>query len=211
MRKLTSLFLSMAVGPVVLARPQDAHAGDGTIKQPGDHPMYKVEFEPHGLLGWEGPGYGGYTAGTGFGLGARLSIPVWESPIKTLNNTIAIGIGLDWIHYSADCYAYPTALGGCYSYFSDVNRFLLPVVAQWNFYVAKNWSVFGEPGLALYHDFYSCNQPPGTPAGYGCGVYGSTTGVLPVFYVGGRYHFNEHVTLTMRVGYPTISVGASFM
>jgi hypothetical protein len=82
---------------------------------------------------------------------------------------------------------------------------------QWNFYVAKKWSVFGEPGIYIWHGFYdnsyACNGP-GLPP---CGLYNySDTSVGPAFYAGARYHFNDSVSLTMRIGYPTLSIGASF-
>jgi hypothetical protein len=31
-----------------------------------------------------------------------------------------------------------------------------------------------------------------------------------VFYAGGRFHFSDAISLTMRAGWPTFSVGASF-
>jgi hypothetical protein len=31
------------------------------------------------------------------------------------------------------------------------------------------------------------------------------------FYAGGRYHFTDKITLTMRVGYPLATVGVSFL
>jgi hypothetical protein len=37
------------------------------------------------------------------------------------------------------------------------------------------------------------------------------TGIQPALYVGGRYHFSESVALTMRLGFPTVSVGVSFL
>jgi hypothetical protein len=37
------------------------------------------------------------------------------------------------------------------------------------------------------------------------------TRALPAIYAGGRFHFTEHITLTMRVGHPTASVGVSFL
>ena len=36
--------------------------------------------------------------------------------------------------------------GNCSAEYFD-----FPVVMQWNFFVAKRWSVFGEPGLYIYH------------------------------------------------------------
>ena len=39
-----------------------------------------------------------------------------------------------------------------------------------------------------------------------------TKGALgPVFSAGGRYHFTDSLALTMRIGYPTFSLGVSFL
>jgi hypothetical protein len=32
-----------------------------------------------------------------------------------------------------------------------------------------------------------------------------------VLYAGGRYHITDRITLTIRIGYPTFSIGASFL
>lgn len=68
--------------------------------------------------------------------------------------------------------------------------FAIPLVLQWNFWVSTHWAVFGEPGLAL--------------------AFGRKDYIGPTIFGGGRYHFNERVALTLRVGYPSISVGVSF-
>ena len=172
--------------------PASARA-DETIKTPGDHPSYKVEIEPHLLFGW-----GDFYASNGYGLGGRFSIPIVENGfVPTINNSVAIGFGVDLVHYDA-CYFRGL---GC-----SANFLLFPVVMQWNFFVAQKWSVFGEPGIAIYNGFYQslCNN------NVGCSEP-THFGIRPAFYLGGRYYFNEHVALTMRVGYPTFSVGVSFM
>jgi hypothetical protein len=69
--------------------------------------------------------------------------------------------------------------------------FIVPVVLQWNFWLSTHWSVFGEPGLAFTN--------------------GPLSAVLPAFYAGGRFHFTERIALTLRVGYPDVSVGVSFL
>jgi hypothetical protein len=182
--------LAFALGVSVASG--DARADD-TIKNPGDHPSYKVEIEPHLLFGW-----GDIYASNGYGIGARFAIPIVENGfVSTINNSVAIGFGVDLVHYD-----------GCYfrGFACSANFLLLPVVMQWNFYVAQKWSVFGEPGLYIYKGFLDnvCNNAVGCsePANFG---------VRPAFYLGGRYYFSEHVTLTMRIGYPTFSLGVSFM
>jgi hypothetical protein len=64
---------------------------------------------------------------------------------------------------------------------------------QWNFWLSENWSVFGEPGTSMRIDDDKARFDPF------------------VFYAGGRFHFSDFVTLTMRVGRPTASVGVSFL
>jgi hypothetical protein len=192
---------------IVAAIPRAA-AADDTIKRPGDHPQYVVEVEPHGVWGWT---HYNYAPDDGFGLGLRLSIPVTDNGfISTINNNVAISFGVDWLHYSgANCYYYwygPRYGGPCY-YVGDANYLFFPVVMQWNFFVAKQWSVFGEPGFIIWHGFFNyCSQ---VPIGAPCSNP-SETGVDFAFYAGGRFHFNEHVALTMRIGYPTFSLGVSF-
>ena len=172
---------------------------DDTIKHPGDHPNYAVELEPHLLLG----GYDNLFPGTGFGVGGRFSIPIVQNGfVPSINNSVAITFGLDFLHYGSNC-GYLTTNYSC-----SANYLYFPVAMQWNYFVAQKWSVFGEPGLFIFHGFYDQYCPP-NPNGV-CYDPGSQTGVRPAFYLGGRYHFNEKVSLTMRIGYPTISVGVSW-
>ena len=44
---------------------------------------------------------------------------------------------------------------------------------------------------------------------YGLGNDGF--GASPAFYVGGRFRLADRVTLTARLGYPTLGIGVSFM
>jgi hypothetical protein len=180
-----------AFSTILAVLPPPARADD-TIKRPGDHPPYSVEAEPHVLFGW-GDAYG---VG-GFGLGGRFSIPVVRNGfVPSINNSVAVTFGIDWMHYES-CWFH----GGCVANYVD-----LPVAMQWNFYVAKRWSVFGEPGLFLFFGSYdSCplqgnlcpNRPPGA-------------GVEPALFLGGRYHLSDEMSLTMRIGFPTFSFGLSF-
>ena len=52
--------------------------------------------------------------------------------VSSINNTVGIGFGLDWLSPG------------------DRNVFWVPVVMQWNFWLSDEWSVFGEPGGGLY-------------------------------------------------------------
>jgi hypothetical protein len=154
---------------------------DDTIKRPGDHPEYHVEIEPHALFAFAVV----YT-GAGFGAGARFSIPIVHNGfIPSINNSIAITFGADALYFDS-------CGGGCTTWLD------FPVAMQWNFYVARHWSVFGEPGLVVGHGFVS-------------GTYAfPDTWVYPAIFAGGRYHITDTVSLTMRVGYPMSSFGVSF-
>ena len=206
------LSIATVLGLVGAASPREARADD-TIKRPGDHPHYSVELEPHGLLAWSDQ-----WVGTGFGLGGRVSIAITHDGfVKTINNSVAIGLGLDWVHYGGTgCYYDPRFPNYCYGpgYYGSADFLQFPIVLQWNFYVAEHWSVFGEPGLYIWHAFYP-SYPCGAPGLPGCGLYyygyGNDTGVGPAFWVGGRYHFSDSVSLTMRLGYPDLlTIGVSF-
>jgi hypothetical protein len=208
MTKARGAALALSIAMAVLARPRQALADD-TIKHPGDHPHYAVEIELHGLWGWT---HYHYAPDDGLGLGGRFSIPLTDGGfVKSINNSVAISFGIDWLHYSgSNCYNYdfgPRGPGPCY-YVGDANFLFFPVVMQWNFFVARHWSVFGEPGLVIYHGFF--DYCAGAPAGFNCGNP-TSTGVDIALYAGGRYHINENVALVMRVGYPTFSFGVSFM
>jgi hypothetical protein len=187
---------------------------DDTIKRPGDHPHYSVELEPHVLLGWAAQ-----WVGTGFGLGGRVSIPVTHDGfIKSINNSVAISFGLDWVHYGGtNCYYYDPRYGPNYCYgYGSTDFIQIPIVMQWNFYVAQKWSVFGEPGLYIWHGFYGapnypCNGPGLPPCNYYGYYNGNDTGVGPAFWAGGRFHFSDSASLTMRLGYPDLlTFGVSF-
>jgi hypothetical protein len=190
------------------------------IKQPGAHPKYSVELEPHFLLwwtgghGWSGAGY--YDANTGWGLGGRATIPFLDNgPIPTINNNMGITFGFDWGHWGGRC-----RWGGWYGprdprYYSDCSsdEFWFPVALQWNFFITKAFSAFGEPGLAIRHTRWSgtyyCVDPV-YGGGYGVCDAPSQTGPEPYFAVGGRVHFSDKASFTFRLGWPYLSLGASF-
>ncbi len=181
----------LLLGFLTVSRPARA---DETLRSPGAHPDYAVEIEPHLVLGDDS-----VFATAGYGVGARFGIPIVRNGfVPSINNSVAINFGVDFIHYGACYYAQV----GC-----GANYLLFPVTLQWNFFVARQWSVYGEGGLFLYKGFFDDNICAGLgaicsdPAAFG---------VLPTFAVGGRYHFSEHVALNLRVGYPTVTLGVSF-
>jgi len=151
--------------------PRLAGAEQAIIKRPGDHPRYAFEAEPHLLVGWR-------EFNDGPGVGFRGTIPIVHNGfVSSINNSVGIGFGFD------------------IDPVRHANRFAVPIVMQWNFWLSTHWSVFGEPGAAiLFGEGREKNRP-----------------LFPVLYAGGRFHFTEAVALTLRVGYPDLAVGFSFL
>jgi hypothetical protein len=182
------------------------------IKQPGAHPHYGFELEPHLTFQWDhGPAYYG---SEGVGLGLRAAIPLFHNgPIPKINNNMAISFGLDWVHFGYDrgaaCRRYRG--GFCDDWDFTANAFWFPVTLQWNFFVHKSISVFGEVGLAFVHTRYSWAEPCGSPNGL-CEVSDSSTR-FPyfVFYPGARFMLSDTIGITVRVGYPHLTAGVSFL
>jgi hypothetical protein len=192
MKRLHAVPLIAALA--VVTAPTLAHA-DSTIRQPGQHPDYHVDIEPHGVLGfawWDyGPYYGGI--GPGFGGGARFSIPLCKNCfIPKINNNVAISFGADFVLFPFNNANYV---------FTDL---YLPVAMQWNFFVHKKWSVGPEFGLApVFGVFYNYNYCGG-PGCHNWWIY-------PDFGAVARYHFSDKVALTMRIGFPEFfNIGVSF-
>lgn len=183
------------------------------VRQEGNHQPYSVELEPHVVFGWSDPP--GVGTGDGLGLGVRGTFEIMKYGfIKKLNDSIGIGVGLDWVHYDGsgngargECLQTRTIRGGipvCVqasdSGDDDTEYLWVPVVMQWNFWLHKRWSVFGEPGLAVRFDDFD------------------HLGFSPfIFFAGGRFHLSYNATLTLRLSVPYApfgpyaSFGASFL
>ena len=176
-----ALAAAIAVVSALVARP--ARAEDSIIKQPDQHPDYFVELEPHGVVAYgAGPLLIGRYGYVGFGPGFHANFRILKNGfLPTLNDNVAIGVGAELV-FDTD----------------GAVHLVTPVVLQWNFWLTKHWSVFGEPGVAI-------SFPMSTPRGPEP-IY-----VAPDLAVGARYDFNDHVTLVMRLGWPISSVGVSFL
>jgi hypothetical protein len=191
-----------------LSRPAFAQS---IIRNPGAHPQYVLELEPHLLLGPTDPP--GNTVGTGVGAGLRATIPIVQNGfVQTINNSVGISFGFDWLHYTS---GRDVAVGYCGRWIlgpnntrictqlagpstAPANYIFLPVAMQWNFWLLKQLSVFGEPGFVIYHRKAEFEPD-------------SSFGVAPLFQLGGRWHFSDIASLTFRFGYPTFSLGVSFL
>jgi hypothetical protein len=193
----TRRLASVAFGTLALclSSPRVA-SGQSTIKQPGQHPNYSFEAEPHLVIR-----DGHHEHGSGFGPGFRGTIVIIDNGfVSKINNSVGIGFGLDWLVFGNEhCPGHhpPPDEEHCH----DDDAFVLPVVMQWNFWLHRDWSVFGEPGFALV---WRDRDDRDDEEDFDFDPF--------VFYAGGRYHFSDSVTLTMRLGFPiAASIGVSFL
>jgi hypothetical protein len=158
----------------------------------GDPSAYPIEIEPHFTFGAENV-YGA----TGFGGGLRLSIPIVASLLANTPDNLAISFGGDIVHYD-NCY---------FSNDCGANYLMFPIAAQWNIFLARRFSLFFEGGAFVYKGFFDACGPGDGP---GCNPP-SDFGVLPTVAVGARIHVGNNASFTARLGYPTITLGLSFL
>jgi hypothetical protein len=158
--------LGALLGLAVLAQSGVSLADENIVREPARHPHHFFEAEPHVLLA---PLSRDSRPGVGFRGTFTLA---QDGFISGINDTVGLGVGMDWTHDNA----------------------YVPVVMQWNFWLSRYWSVFGEPGIALrFSDRFGTNHPDVT------------------LYGGARFRFAERATLTFRVGYPALALGVSFL
>ena len=137
---------------------------------------------------------------------ARLREITRESATRLIiNDSVAVGFGVDYVRHTGGPYGGPCVRwapgpagtnicvqteGGD----GSAETLIFPVVFQWNFWLSEAFSVFGEPGLALVHE---------SVGGLDLAPF--------VLWGGGRYRFSDTVTLTGRIGFPSLSLGVSFL
>jgi hypothetical protein len=175
------------------------------IKEPGQHPMYSVEIDPHLLFQ-----YGDRATGKqGLGLGVRASIPfVHNGPVPSINNNIGLSFGADLAFFGGDEIC---RRRGVQFFADDCSAWNLwfPATAQWNFFLTPVVSVFGELGIAIQHQRWSfegsCSDGP-------CSASEANTDVEPTAFAGGRFLvFGRRAGLTVRLGWPYMSVGGAML
>ncbi len=180
------------------------------IDHPGGHEHYNVELEPHLVVQWADQPV---ATNDGFGVGLRASIPVMQDgPVTTIDNSLAVTLGLDWAHFGNSCLYYygfngqvrpGLPRGDC-----SANDFWLPIAMQWNFFFSKLISAFPELGLGIHHWAWDVNAVCAN--GNLCRYNGSDTGVDIVLWLGVRFHLSKSFALTLRLGTPSLNLGASF-
>jgi hypothetical protein len=178
---------------------------EAQIRSPRAHTHYALELEPHLVVQWADEPYWN---DEGIGVGVRLSIPVVpDGPITTINNSLAVGFGLDWAHFD-DC--------GPYNDLCDADNLWFPLVLQWNFFLTRAVSLFTELGLALQYSSLGWDGPiPGNCVRYrGTNVCDDDVDDLDielVFWLGGRFAVADSVAITLRLGIPSILLGVSLL
>ncbi len=170
--RAAQLISAAALGLGCLLMPGNAMADAYGITHPRQHIDYYFELEPEVVIVF------GRNLDEGPGLGVRGSIPVmFNGFIPSINNSIAVTFGFD---------KDPIGRGHTYN---------VPMALQWNFWLHRNFSVFGEPGI-----FLQFKDDHKTHAEFQ--VWG-----------GARVHFTDNVGLTARVSLPNTpaaSLGVSF-
>lgn len=174
------------------------------FKQPNAHPLYELELEPLIEFGLADPPGDG--TGRGIGLGLRASTPLLKRGLlKRHNDTLDLSVGLSWVYYfggsarrgsCSDREQVPGVGSICVEVggeAGDSNYLYLPVGAQWNLWLHRKFSVMGTLGLAIY-----LRNDEGDNVDLGVG---------PLVQVGGRWRFRRDMHLTLRLGFPTSSIG----
>ncbi|MEO7096691.1 MAG: hypothetical protein ABI175_25765 [Polyangiales bacterium] len=156
------------------------------------HPRYGAEIEPHFVIA----GLDKY--GPGLGAGLSVTIPIWQNtPFKGFDDDISFGIGLDWVRYAGYKPLEPRG--------STVltQAFYVPVYVQWNVWLGSRASLFVEPTLMFRFASY-----PDTCPLDNCQ---DKVRVLPTGSIGLRFRIVNHVAATIRVGWPLVTIGASWL
>jgi hypothetical protein len=187
-------FLLALASTVLLAT--FANEASAQIRSPGAHVRYTAEVEPHLVLQ--------HSDGEGIGVGMRASFPIIDNgPIRTINNSLALGIGLDWAHWDDECGNWADC---------DGNDFLIPFVVQWNFFFTDFISAFPELGVAVeYESWEGDDDWDRLCRGRYCDGDGDgDIDIEFVIWLGVRLHITEEIAVTIRLGRPSVLIGVSF-
>ena len=148
------------------------------ISDEPNHHLNQTETEIHAVLGFGD-----------LGAGFRVGIPIVKQGfISTINNNVAIDFGADILNWPAPDFG--------------VTGVVVPAMLQWNFYLTRDWSVFGEAGVA-FQDWFSQRASGDN----------QTFFIWPGMSLGARYYLNpgKYPDLILRIGYPSgLSVGIGF-
>jgi len=181
-------------------------AAQSIIKNGNASRSYKVEIEPRGVLAPFSPPLGSAEVGVGGGVNFGINLAP-RGFLPTVYDSVALSVGIDTVQYfgghatPAECAEWEGSGSEAICVRTRASSgpallFYTPVLFQWNFYLTPKWSVFGEPGFTMF--FRTARHES------------LSVGAFPAIFVGGRYHFSNQATLTMRIGYPYTTIGVSF-
>ncbi len=160
------------------------------------HPDYSVEIEAHGTVA----AFDSFFVGLGGGM--RLTIPVADNAlVKSIDDEISLGIGLDIVRYGAYKPINNSSKPGL-----GVLAFYVPVSLQWNFWLGSRATFFLEPSLVYRYATYidECSSAYGTACA-------ERTRFLPSGALGMRFRFANHIGMTLRVGWPMANLGLTWL
>lgn len=110
----------------------------------------------------------------GAGVGGRLYVNVLPRGLVTgVSDSFAVGVGGEWILSSSH------------------KHVLVPVTAQWNFWLTDHFALFIEPGVNM--------------------VFGAGTHVQPAIYAGVRYVLGSSLAIIGKAGIPDATAGLGLL
>jgi hypothetical protein len=172
---------------VATALPLTASA---QIKSPGAHADYRVELEPRldiAFFRYGGAGYGRFNSRDSFYFGSAEAGAGFNVAIKIVDPGFIPKLN------NTVSIAFGVDFTSCQFCTRSSFRVYNPVTLKWAFYFDPKFSAFADLGFMLRTD----------------GFYKE---VYPDFVaeLGARYHINQHVALSARIGYPFFTFGPSF-
>lgn len=181
-----SIGLAALLAAAWLSWPGQASAeGQGRYIQTPFAGQRPFQLDAHAGFAWNGFGFAG---------GARFAFPVMHNGfIPFLNNAAYVNVGADFYYIRV-----PGITGYKGAYYPGLG---LPVALQWEFYFSDRWSAFAELGVNIFLD-------PWLFQGQGMRAL---AGYWIVAGVGGRYHFNDFIAITLRLGNPYAVFGVTFL
>jgi hypothetical protein len=158
------------------------------------------EIEPHLVFGASAPWFGG---GYGAGVGARAALTLGSFGVSSrVRDAIALSFGLDLVRgwggspFGVCVERTPGPAGTSVCTRVDAPNgaggfLLVPVVARWTLEIAPPFSVFIEPGVAMF-------------------VASDHGGATGAFALGGRMRLGETAEAVVRLGWPASTLGLAF-
>ena len=147
------------------------------------------QLDIHGGFAWWG---------VGAATGVRFGVPILQNGfVSQINNAVYINFGVDFYWIRRGCNNLPGGAFNC-DYGPGVG---IPVTLHWEFYFNENWSAFAEVGFQffMHPQFFNNGRYEVYDGGYWF-----------LAALGGSFHINENVLLTLRVGTPYAAFGVTF-